>query len=772
MSVIRYGYGIAIPLLGNFLPVHQSQSPGILAMLKHKLPPQQEDNRQNKRIGLWLSSGLILIALASIGIVKFTPQGQELSQKGILNYFFTHQPEEPKSSAILPLVSRSPAQRVTQLQEIISTQKNSTDSYRARYLLAVYLLRQNKGEAALEYLRRLDKKYPLLAPHILLKTAQAYQQSDRQIEAQKTAKKLIKQYPDSPLVVDASFWLAQFPAQNLPQLSTKFSHHPLNQQLARKLLLTRPDDFELLMWLAKYSRDGDLNPIRDRLVLEYPSQLTTEDWEAIASGYWREGEHRKAADAYRFARLTPRNLYRTARGLHLNGNISDARRWYQKLITEFHDARETGLALQYLASISGGQEALIYLDIVIEKFSQRAPSALLAKAVIYDALKQPELATQARNKLLQDYPNSAATVDYRWKMAQKLAKEGNTNQAWQWIEPVLENNLNLDILPKATFWAGKWATQLGKQEEAKAAFAKTIAHAPQSYYAWRSALALGWNVGSFTNVSQLDFNLHFPPANSPLPVGSEVLQELFLLGQYRDAWTILQSEIIAPQELTVQEQFLEGLLLIRLGENSAGIKQIWDLARRERPQDRKEWQLLRKNPAYWYGLFPFPYHQAITQNSQQQEINPLLIVSVMRKESSFAPEVSSWAGAVGLMQILPNTATWVAQQIDLQDYTLTEPEDNITIGTWYLAHNHQRYNNNSLLAIASYNAGTGNVSSWKQKYSLKDPDLFVEQIPFPETKDYVEGVFSNYWNYLRLYNPEVREKVAAYVDRGNSIIKK
>ena len=64
-------------------------------MLKHKLPPQQENNKQDKRIGLWLSSGLILIALAGIGIVKFTPQGQELSQKGILSYFSTHQPKEP-----------------------------------------------------------------------------------------------------------------------------------------------------------------------------------------------------------------------------------------------------------------------------------------------------------------------------------------------------------------------------------------------------------------------------------------------------------------------------------------------------------------------------------------------------------------------------------------------------------------------------------------------------------------------------------------------------
>ena len=731
-------------------------------MLKHKLPPKQEDKRTNKQVWFALSSGLILVAIAGIAIVKLTPQGQELSQRILANHLFTHRQQEEQPSAILPLISRSPVQRAAQLQAIITAQKNSPDSYRARYLLAVDLLRQNKGQSALEYLHRLEKKYPLLAPHILLKTAQAYQQSNQQAEAQKVAQKLIKQYPDSPLVVNASFLLSPSQADLFSELSSKFPHHPLNQKLARKLLPYQPDNFELLLWLARYSQDNDLNPLRDRLVLEFPAELKPEDWEAIAHGYWRSGEHRKAADAYRFTPLNPRNLYRTARGFHLNGNIADARRWYQKLITEFHDARETGLALQYLASISGGKEALIYLDMVIEKFSERAPSALLAKAVIHDALRQPELANQARNRVLQDYPRSAATVEYRWKMAQKLAKGAKVDQAWQEIQPILEINSSIDILPKATFWAGKWATQLGKHEEAKAAFEQTITNAPQSYYAWRSAVALGWDVGDFTNVGQLDLPLEFPPTNSSLPVGSEVLTELFLLGQYEDAWTILQSEIVDPQSLTVQEQFLEGLLLVRLGENSAGIKQIWDLAQRETPQDQEKWQSLRKNSVYWYGLFPFPYQQVIINNSQQQEINPLLVISVIRKESSFAPKISSWAGAVGLMQIVPNTATWVAQQADLPDYVLTKPEDNIKIGTWYLSHNHQRYDQNSLLAIASYNAGTGNVSRWRKRYSLKDPDLFIEQIPFPETKDYVEGVFSNYWNYLRLYNPEVRNQLASY----------
>ena len=131
----------------------------------------------------------------------------------------------------------------------------------------------------------------------------------------------------------------------------------------------------------------------------------------------------------------------------------------------------------------------------------------------------------------------------------------------------------------------------------------------------------------------------------------------------------------------------------------------------------------------------------------------------MRKESTFDPQIDSAVGAVGLMQIVPPTAEWVAEQINLDDYSLTKPEDNVKIGSWYLSHNHHRYDNSSLLAVASYNAGTGNVNQWIERYNVADSDRFVAQIPFEETQDYVEGVFGNYWNYLRLYNPQMREKV-------------
>jgi soluble lytic murein transglycosylase len=112
------------------------------------------------------------------------------------------------------------------------------------------------------------------------------------------------------------------------------------------------------------------------------------------------------------------------------------------------------------------------------------------------------------------------------------------------------------------------------------------------------------------------------------------------------------------------------------------------------------------------------------------------------------------------MQVMPETAEWVASQIDLKQYNLEDPQDNIKLGTWYLDFTHREYDNNSLFAVASYNAGPGSVADWITRFGFNDPDKFVEEIPFPETKGYVEAVFENYWNYLRLYNPDISQQLA------------
>jgi len=677
----------------------------------------------------------------------------------------------PLSSAILPLRTVNPTARENRLQTIATENKTKTelqikDLARARYLLGSDLVQQQKGKLALPYLQGLGQDYPLLRPQILFKIAQAHQQNKDVWAAQRTLKYLIKTYPTSPIAANALLLLEEDRANNEARLIEDFPYHPLTQKIARQRLAKNPQQFKLLLLLATYSRDQDLNSIRDRLVLEYPAQLTPKNWEAIADGYWREEEHRKAADAYIYATSTPRNLYRAARGFHRNGNWDTAKRAYQRLLDEYHDSQEAGQALVYIANISSGDEAVVYLEKAIAKFPKNAPEAYLAKAIVHERFDKNLAADQARQKLLNQHSDSSAAAAYRWKTAQKLAAKGNTQDAWEWMQPLVKSNRTLeqDFAPKALYWTGKWSIEIGKLVAGEATFKKIIKQYPQSYWAWRAAIMLGWEVGDFDNLRPLSPTLDLKTSYSPLPIGSSALQELYLLGQNHDAWLMLQSEIEQPQQLSVNEQFSEGLLRIAIGDYSVGMQEIWDLTKRETPAEIREWEALRQTTVYWHGLFPFPYQDEILNNASQEKINPLLTLSVMRKESTFDPDIDSVVGAIGLMQIVPPTAKWVAEQIHLPEYSLTNPADNIKIGTWYLKHNHHRYQDDSLYAVASYNAGTSNVNAWLNQYDIADRDRFIEQIPFPETKDYVEGVFGNYWNYLRLYNPTIRQKVRSITD--------
>ena len=732
---------------------------------------QKKSSKDRTKALLLKNKKLILIAvLSSLGLLLW--QNYRLSSQS------RKQTSQPLAASDLVELRELPlSSRIPQLKQIAETNSKkqtevtTKDRHRARYLLGSDLVQQQQGQQALTYLQGLGKDYPLLRPQILLKIAQAYRQANQERASQRTLNYLIKAYPASPVTANALALLDANKAQNEARLLADFPYHPIAQKIARQRLSQNPQQFELLLLLAKYSRDLDLNSIRDRLVLEYPGELTPEDWQAIADGYWREEEHRKAADAYIYAPSTPQNLYRAARGFHRNGNLDTAKRAYQRLLNEYHDSREAGQALIYLASISSGDEAVVYLEKAIAKFPAAAPEAYRSKAIVHERFDKNVAADRSRQNLLSKHGDSTAAWEYRWKKAQKLAVSGNKPEAWQWMQPLVRSAAiqQQPFASKALYWTGKWATEIGKPEDAKKTFQKILQDYPQSYWAWRSAVMLGWNVGDFNSLRPLTPALDLSTGYSPLPTGSPALQELFLLGQYYDANLMLQKEIDRPQQLSVDEQFSEGILKIALGEYSEGMQEIWDLTKRETTQEIEQWKALRETQAYWYGLFPFPYEEHIIQYALQEKINPLLTISVMRKESTFNPEIDSIVGAVGLMQIVPPTADWVAQQIDLPDYSLTDPEDNIRIGTWYLSHNHRRYEDSSLYAVASYNAGTGNVSSWLNQYNTQDPDRFVEQIPFPETKDYVEGVFGNYWNYLRLYNPEIRQKMNSLTKGKNNL---
>ncbi len=700
--------------------------------------------------------GSSFLALRMTGLLGRFP-GSEQSQNPL------NPTKEDEDSPVLRLVSQPLQTRVPQLEAIISGFNSAVDKHRARYLLASDLIEQKQGAKALKLLEKLESEYPVLASHIALKRAQAYEAMGDKAKAESAWKELLKNYPEQSVAAEALYTLGKSNPEYGQQAIAKFPSHPRTQEIINASLSKNPNQPALLLLVAKYNPSSqDTAPIRNILADKFASQLKPEDWEAIAWGYWETFDYGKAAKAYAKSPRTPRNAYRVGRGYQLADKRTEAISAFQQLIQEFPDAKETGLGLRRLASISKSEDAMIYLDQVLKKFPDEAADALIAKAQILEALGSGTSATQARQSVLTQYPNSNAAAEYRWKMAEKEHKAGRYQEAWKWAQPITTNNPDSEFAAEAAFWVGRWAVQLGKQQEAKAAFEHVLRKYPQSYYAWRSARFLGWNVGDFTTVRTLNPDVSLPPVRPLPPAGSATLKELHQLGQTRDAWALWQMEFQNRQEPTVAEQFTDGLMRFGVGDHLLGINKIWNLSLREKPEEKAQWKELRQAPAYWHALFPMPYKEHILNWSQQRQLNPLLVTSLIRQESRFEAKIRSVVGATGLMQVMPDTGKWIAEKIQLKQYNLENPSDNVQLGTWFLDFTHQEYNNNSMLAVASYNAGPGNVSEWVAKYGLSDPDAFIEVIPFGETKGYVESVFENYWNYLRLYNPEVSQLLAQH----------
>ncbi|HAC62843.1 MAG TPA: tail length tape measure protein [Cyanothece sp. UBA12306] len=701
-----------------------------------------------------------LLGLVLIGTIPFAPKAIELiGQRQQARIEQTLQEDRGKPSVVLTLAEIPPEQRQQKLQEIASSDTISLERSRARYLLAADLLKKYEGGPALRQLEGLENEYPDLAPLVLLKRGRGYELTNEKTKAQKTWQELVENYPDSLIAAQALYKLNQYDSQYGEQAISKFPQHPNTQEIIRKRLQDNPQQPELLLLLARYDANNrETNGIRDRLVKEYSSKLTPEDWQAIADGYWATKEYHQAALAYQKAPRQPQNLYRIARGQQIQpkgNNKSIVQAAYQKILVEFPQTPEAALALQRLAKISQPETAISYLDQLIKKFPDEAANALAQKAKLLNQLGRQGEAAKIRQTLLSKYPTSDATAKYRWSIAKTAAERGDALKAWTWAQPITTNNPDSSLAPKAAFWVGKWAQKLGRLDDADAAFKHAVTRHPQSYYAWRSAVQLGWNVGNFNNIRQTLPQVVKPTTRSLPPAGSDIFKELYRLGEDGEAITLFQAEMGDRTEFDVNESFTDALLKLIQGKNLQGINQVWYLQKKDDPESQEQWKKLRETPEYWHALFPFPFYETITKWTQQRQLNPLLVTSLMRQESRFEPEIASPVGAKGLMQVMPATGEWVANKIQLKNYSLSNPNDNVNLGTWYLNYTHDTYSNNSLLAVASYNAGPGNVSKWVKRYQTSDPDVFVEKIPFRETKGYVESVFGNYWNYLRIYNPEI-----------------
>jgi soluble lytic murein transglycosylase len=165
----------------------------------------------------------------------------------------------------------------------------------------------------------------------------------------------------------------------------------------------------------------------------------------------------------------------------------------------------------------------------------------------------------------------------------------------------------------------------------------------------------------------------------------------------------------------------------------------------------------------WEVAFPRAFDGVVTRESGGVRIPPALTWAIMREESAFNPEAKSVANAIGLMQLMAGTARLVAHDANLpfDEPSLHRPEVSIALGARLLSELRVTFPSHPAFAIAAYNGGSNAVRRWLQQHGSDDFDVFVEHIPFDETRNYVKRVLGSEAAYAYLYAPAALDEILA-----------
>lgn len=167
--------------------------------------------------------------------------------------------------------------------------------------------------------------------------------------------------------------------------------------------------------------------------------------------------------------------------------------------------------------------------------------------------------------------------------------------------------------------------------------------------------------------------------------------------------------------------------------------------------------ILLYSAMYQRLAFPMHYREEIWQAAAKYDVSPYLVAAVIQSESRYNKEARSSKGALGLMQLMPETAKWALPQMGYSEAAeefLHDPALNIEVGTWYLRWLLDYYHDNWPAAIAAYNAGQGAVDRWLREGRWDGRPSTLDQIPYPETRQYVRRVLYYYQKYRDIYRDE------------------
>jgi soluble lytic murein transglycosylase len=488
-----------------------------------------------------------------------------------------------------------------------------------------------------------------------------------------------------------------------------------------------------------------------------------------AEGLISRKRYAEAADEYRSLANTvslddrPRMQLALADALHRSGKNRDAKQVLTSLGNVTGELNAQRLYLLGQVAWAANDNDTFYRTVgelrQAEPTSSWLEQALLSAANLHLVHHEYDQALDSFREAQQRFPNGPRASYVHWKAAWLTLRQGRNEDAKKAFEEQIALYPTGAETPAALYWRARLAEEDNQFVMARAFYEKLSDRYRNFYYAELARqrmkhLPATTDAAAVTPYALLD---HVPPLNDSgkivemEPPADELrVQKAQLLGngglvdfavRELQAAAATTGGSWAPAE-TAQ-------LYVETGHYDRAIEYMKHSAPNYFALDIPD--LPRK---YWEALFPKPYWTDLKRSSATNGLDPYLVASLIRQESEFNPNAVSRANAVGLMQLLPKTGKAVAKEVKLKRYNASQlytPAVNMQLGTRYFRGMVDKFGGSFEYALAAYNAGSDRVDEWLAQGKYRDPQEFVESIPFTETREYVQAILRNASVYKQLY---------------------
>jgi len=609
----------------------------------------------------------------------------------------------------------------------------------------------------------------------------SYQQTGRTAEALATLADFDKAHPDSLLVRDArvSYAEAILSEGQAAEAITLLEEVRLPVRSEVELALGRAyaaagqnakaaATFQNIYYAMPTSAEADAAYAELRKLPSAPQPTLTQR-KTRADALMSKHRYAEAADEYRSlinqAGSTGNDLptlqLALADALHRGGKNRDAKLVLALLGNSTGEMNAQRLYLLGQIAWASNDNDTFYRS--VDELRQAAPAspwleqALLSAANLHLVHHEYDQALDTFREAQQRFPNGGHASYVHWKAAWLTLRQGRNDDAKKAFEEQIALYPSGAETPAALYWRARLAEEDNELVLARAFYQKLSDRYRNFYYAelarqrlknLPAAAETTTNYALLDRVPPLDSNVKI--TDSEPPADELHVQKAELLGN----GGLVDFAVRELQAATAVDggSWCTGetaQLYVETGHYDRAIEFMKHSAPNYFALDIPD--LPRR---YWEALFPKAYWGDLKRSASVNGLDPYLVASLIRQESEFNPNAVSRANAVGLMQLLPKTGKLVAKEVKLKRYNpsqLYTPAVNMELGTRYFRGMVDKFGGSFEYALAAYNAGSERVEEWLGQGKYRDPQEFVESIPFTETREYVQAIMRNASVYKQLY---------------------